>query len=308
MFEATLVEVPRALPLADYQKVRVPILDQGSEGACTGFGLATVINYLLRALALERAASVSPRMLYEMARRYDEWPGETYEGSSARGAMKGWHKHGVCSEKRWPYDDSGAEGLTRKRSEEAVQHPLGAYYRVNHRDLICMHAAMTEVGILYATAQVHTGWDNVGKDGFIAADGAITGGHAFAIVGFDSVGFWIQNSWGTKWGKGGFARVTYDDWLTNGTDVWVARLGVPVESQTWRGTAAMAWGPSGHPVAYTQNELRPHIISTGNNGALSPGGPFGSTRRRCAKFSTPTSLTSLAAGRRDASCSSRMAD
>ena len=49
---------------------------------------------------------VSPRMLYNMARRYDEWPGENYSGSSARGAMKGWHKHGVCSRKHWVYDRS----------------------------------------------------------------------------------------------------------------------------------------------------------------------------------------------------------
>ena len=41
-------------------------------------------------------------MLYELARRYDEWPGENYAGSSARGAMKGWHKHGVCAETMWP--------------------------------------------------------------------------------------------------------------------------------------------------------------------------------------------------------------
>ena len=42
-------------------------------------------------------------MLYEMAKRYDEWPGEDYDGSSARGAMKGWHKHGVCSDEHWRY-------------------------------------------------------------------------------------------------------------------------------------------------------------------------------------------------------------
>ena len=60
------------------------ILDQGEEGACTGFALAAVINYQLAKRSIER--SVSPRMLYEMARKYDEWPGERYEGSSARGA------------------------------------------------------------------------------------------------------------------------------------------------------------------------------------------------------------------------------
>ena len=48
MFEATLIEVPTERPLADYLKARVPILDQGQEGACTGFGLATVVHYLLR--------------------------------------------------------------------------------------------------------------------------------------------------------------------------------------------------------------------------------------------------------------------
>ena len=44
MFEPTLIEVPTHIPLADYRAWKVPVLDQGSEGACTGFGLATVAN------------------------------------------------------------------------------------------------------------------------------------------------------------------------------------------------------------------------------------------------------------------------
>jgi hypothetical protein len=52
------------------------ILDQGNEGACTGFALAAVINFLLAQRGTRR--SVSARMLYELARRYDEWPGENY--------------------------------------------------------------------------------------------------------------------------------------------------------------------------------------------------------------------------------------
>jgi len=104
MFQASLIEVPTERPLAEYLKARVPILNQGQEGACTGFGLATVIHYLLRTRrVVPDRAEVSPWMLYEMARRYDEWPGERYEGSSARGAMKGWHKHGICAEKLYPF-------------------------------------------------------------------------------------------------------------------------------------------------------------------------------------------------------------
>jgi hypothetical protein len=64
MYEATLVEVPVRIDLRAYQKWKVPILDQGTEGACTGFGLATVANYLLRARkVVPDLVPVSPRML-----------------------------------------------------------------------------------------------------------------------------------------------------------------------------------------------------------------------------------------------------
>src|SRR5947209_4767138 len=96
MYQASLFEVPTKMELDEYKKWEVPILNQGEEGACTGFGLATVANYLLRRRkTVPDPKQVSARMLYEMAKRYDEWPGEDYAGSSARGAMKGWYKHGV---------------------------------------------------------------------------------------------------------------------------------------------------------------------------------------------------------------------
>lgn len=42
MYEATLYEVPTEIDLTDYRKWKVPILDQGTEGACTGFGRRVV--------------------------------------------------------------------------------------------------------------------------------------------------------------------------------------------------------------------------------------------------------------------------
>jgi hypothetical protein len=283
MFEPTLIEVQTERPLDAYRQAGIPILDQGTEGACTGFGLATVVHYLLRTRDhIPDSEDVSPRMLYNMARRYDEWPGERYSGSSARGAMKGWHKHGVCSRTHWVYDRRLEEQDTKlfaRRYEDALRRPLGAYLRVNHKDLIAMHAALTEVGILYATAEVHEGWQNVGRDGAIAweADATIVGGHAFAIVAYDQRGFWIQNSWADDWGKDGFAHVTYDDWLANGSDVWVARLGAPVvlraRESVSRGAAVASQGTR----SYVFCDLRPHIVSLGNNGALRPDGTYGTS-------------------------------
>src|SRR5213075_629768 len=60
-----------------------------------------------------------------------------------------------------------------------------------------------------------------------AADSQIIGGHAFALVGYNEIGFLVQNSWGTTWGKDGFATLPYEDWLECAYDAWVARPGVP---------------------------------------------------------------------------------
>lgn len=287
MFETTLVEVPTHIPLAEYRRHQVPVLDQGEEGACTGFGLATVANYLLlRRKVVPDSARVSPRMLYEMARRYDEWPGEAYSGSSARGAMKGWHKHGLCREDDWKYDapPDDAKGLTQARTAEALRRPLGAYLRVNHKDLVAMHSALAEVGVLYATATVHEGWENVEAAGAVPWPAPLSGGHAFAIVAYDAEGFWIQNSWGPDWGLQGFARVSYDDWLANGTDVWVARLGAPVVLRQNASPATAHSAAAGRSAAYAYSDLRPHIVSLGNDGKLQPGGDYGTSDAELARI------------------------
>ncbi len=279
MFEATLVEVPPHVLPAQHQALGVPVLDQGSEGACTGFALATVAHTLLRRRQVAPdAEAVSPRMLYEMARRYDEWPGEDYTGSSARGAMKGWHKHGVCADALWPYttDDRGG-ALTDARTADALRRPLGAYLRVNHLDLVALHSALAEVGVLFATANVHQGWSQVTPEGDIPYPRPQEGAHAFAIVGYDAQGFWLQNSWGTGWGADGFGRIGYDDWLANATDVWVARLGAPVQLHAHASTAITQANAGGVPSAQAQAELRPHLVSVGTDGQLQPHGEWGTS-------------------------------
>jgi hypothetical protein len=276
MYTPTLVEVPTHRELAAYRKAKVPILDQGQEGACTGFGLATVVHYLLRTRHIvPDALAISPYMLYDMARRYDEWAGESYEGSSCRGAMKGWHKHGVCELKLWP--GSGREPLSDTQANNAARRPLGAYFRVNHRDLVAMHSAIAEVGALYVSSNVHSGWEHVGRDGRIKQVDDSIGGHAFALVAYDEQGFWMQNSWGPSWGHSGFAHLRYEDWLANGTDAWVARLAVPVELQARPSTTRKVFAGAVRAKAYSYTDLRPHVISLGNDGLLDPQGNVGTT-------------------------------
>ncbi len=208
------------------------ILDQGQEGACTGFGLAGVINHLLRERGTQR--TVSARMLYEMARKFDEWKGENYSGSSCRGAIRGWYNMGVCSDALAPFKPGQEHWvLTLDRARDARKTAPGAYYRIEKR-LSDYHAALNEVDAIYVSAKVHAGWapDRIGKDHVIPFVPGPTGGHAFAIVGYNEQGFWVQNSWGVKWGDHGVALWTYEDWLQNVSDAWVVRLAVETP-QIW---------------------------------------------------------------------------
>ena len=119
----------------------------------------------------------------------------------------------------------------------------------SHRDIRDMHAALDEIGILYITLMVHEGWGQPGPTDahrsptstpvgerahprlpVIERQAAPTAGTPSPSSATPREGFIIQNSWGPGWGAGGFALLPYEDYLLHATDVWVAQLGVPVES------------------------------------------------------------------------------
>jgi hypothetical protein len=264
--------------------------------SCTGHALAAVINTVLsRNGRGERgrpgkAPHVSPYMLYHLARRYDEFAGEDDAGSSLRGALKGWFNHGVLPEDRWPsldmapvpdFDDGELLALAR-------QWPLGAFYRVNPFRLDDMQSAITELHAICVSAAIHDGWltpqvmRRNGRAMHLIArrvDSRQLGGHAFALVGYNEVGFLVQSSWGTDWGRGGFATLPYEDWLDSAYDAWVTRPGVPktpFASGRTR-TAAATGGDLVTAPAPDLKRLAVHVVNLGNQGLLSTTGKFVST-------------------------------
>ncbi len=300
-------EVERFLPI--YLKHRM-VRHQGTEGACTGFGLAAVIDYIFwERLIRERAGAagneadggpdrVSAFMLYDVAKLYDEWDGEDYSGSSCRGAMKGWHKHGVCAETLWRKSAGSRDRPDPAWHVDAARRPLGAYYRVDARSISDMQAAIHEVRAVYCSARVHQGWldENLIEDaGHRFAGRALpcipdgsaktpTGGHAFAIVGYNGDGFVIQNSWGSRWGYRGFALLTYADWIAHGNDAWVAALAAPMRvsaeavshnrtdialtKATPASARAAALDIKRGVQAWSEKQAYDHSIVLGNEGAL----------------------------------------
>jgi len=286
--ERDLIYRPRLTPLLpridqrDNGNKRFFVLHQ-SGNSCTGHAVASLIHTVIR-------HRVSPYMLYYFARRYDQFEGEEDIGSSLRGAFKGWFYHGVAYEEEWreleppPDLDVESPAFIRKCRER----PLGAFYRVNPYRLDDMQSAINELGAIAVSAAIHDGWRKplVMQRGeaemhLIArpVNPEATGGHAFALVGYNEVGFLVQNSWGTSWGKGGYATLPYEDWLENAYDAWVARPGVP-QTPFYGGHTQNMNATGGALVTAPGPDLKrlaAHVINLGNNGRLSQGGRFRST-------------------------------
>ena len=224
------------------------VLDQKGQ-SCTGHAVAALIDTVNSLPLAKEPPSGPPRrptikpsspyMLYALARKYDEFPGNADVGSSLRGALKGWYHHGVCTARTWGYTTSPEPDLDDLGFiAECMKTPLGAYYRVNARRLDDMQSALTELNALAASAAIHEGWRKPAREmhngkpmwvirGPEGREPEPLGGHAFLLAGYNEVGFLVQNSWGTTWGRHGYATLPYADWLDNAYDAWVARPGVP---------------------------------------------------------------------------------
>lgn len=157
-------------------------LDQGPTSACTGFSAA---HFLAAAPHRHPLTYEAGQQFYTWARKNDEWPGEDYEGSSVRGAMKGLERAGLI---RGGY--------------------LWAFTAETVRDYV----------LRYGPVVTGTDWylDMMEPDSKarIHPTGPMEGGHAWLILGYsaDRDAFRMQNSWGIEWGTRGRAWIGFDEY------------------------------------------------------------------------------------------------
>ena len=277
IYQPPLLNVPRAIaPMALYRSLlgndNEYVHDQGMQPYCTAMALASVIDYMVlqrdsqaseygspNNKLIDRPADVetrcSSRMLYEMAKAFDEYPDDDNKGSSLRGAIKGFYNNGVYRRphtdltERSEWNDPGWS-FDISKAKASRETSLGRYARVGP-NILDYQSAIAHVGIVYASASIHSGWelnavrDNQGVIG--CPPGVLTlGNHAFAIVGYNENGFLVLNSAGIDWGCWSdpldsdseswpsIGLWSYEDWSRNILDAWVLRLGVPIEPEQFR--------------------------------------------------------------------------
>ena len=78
-------------------------LNQGSEGACTGF--ATTHEAAARPYPVPALTNAIAKAVYRRAKQLDQWPGEAYDGSSVLGAVRAGQERGWYAEYRWAFSE-----------------------------------------------------------------------------------------------------------------------------------------------------------------------------------------------------------
>jgi C1A family cysteine protease len=196
-----------------------PIRDQGNEGLTVGFSIA----YAMQAAIKQRdgkAAMLSARGIFNEARKYDEWPGEDYYGSSVEGGLKAMRATGAYLEADWPYAAAQPSKDARPAYKISHYHKLARVADIKAR-LIARQPVIAQL-------MITRDFDKPDARGHIVVKEPLKelGGHSVTIVGYDqnTAEFTLANMWGTGWGNKGFATIRDADLAKILTGAYVLEL------------------------------------------------------------------------------------
>lgn len=158
-------------------------LDQGSEGACVGFGWAHELA--ARPAVVAHITDDVGRLIYHDAQQVDEWPGEDYEGTSVLAGAKTVVARGFMTEYRWVFSLD---------------------------DLVL--AVGYKGPVVMGTNWYSSMWDTDDNGWFPeGVSGNVVGGHCWLVRGVSVTKneFLCRNSWGSEWGLYGDFRLKFDE-------------------------------------------------------------------------------------------------
>lgn len=169
------------------------VLDQGSEGACVGFGwLAELIAepYVPDEQPTPEFGNMLAHHFYKQAQQIDEWPGDDYSGTSVLAGAKIMKEYGYIDEYRWCFDIDDIIDAVVSKGPVVIGIPwYSGMYRTN------------SLGLSSPIGQ------KVGGHCI-----TLTGYHPAKIFGRQSLEvFKWRNSWGEDYGVGGSGYITVLD-------------------------------------------------------------------------------------------------
>lgn len=229
--------IAKALPpKVDLSNGFPPCYNQGALGSCTANAIAGALQFLERKEG--EAAPVMPsRLFIYYNERALEGSVESDSGAQIRDGIKTVVKKGFCSEALWPYDIKRFATKPPERCyREALKEQVTQYLRLDHDSqvplLTCLASGFPFVfGFSVYESFESASVANTGVVPMPRLGERVLGGHAVVACGYDmtSSRFVVRNSWGGKWGKGGYFTMPFayltDAYLS--ADFWTIRS-VPV--------------------------------------------------------------------------------
>lgn len=186
--------------------------DQGNISSCTGHALTTCYEIQEKISGAENVHELSSLFVYYNARVLENSQSEDDGLTSIRSLMKAASKHGLCTEKLWPFDYDKVNV-----KPDLICYSDGSKRLVTNYKYVNSIADMLEV--ISLDKPIVMGMRVF--DGFMDTKDVIDvpgtgekhiGGHAVAVLGYKENErlFLIKNSFGSGWGDSGYAWITFD--------------------------------------------------------------------------------------------------
>lgn len=176
-------------------------------GACTGFASAA-FREILDAIktGTQLPDYLSPAYLYGRT-RMAEGSFPTDAGASIADEMATLVSYGTCPEAILPYTGDASEAPTPASDVAALPFRIMGPTPVDCTNPDAIKAAL-QSGPVAIAFTVYESFETPDANGVVSIPQpgeAMLGGHGVLIVGFNSRGWIVRNSWGTDWGDSGHA-------------------------------------------------------------------------------------------------------
>jgi Papain family cysteine protease len=189
--------------------------DQGSTGSCVGWATADSVLrwHFVKVGRLKPAELLSPRFIWMAAKEFDEFTTQptTFietDGTSLKAALDIARRYGCVRDSILPFGSGKLfPGESNTFYAIAAELKITSYINLG-RDLAAWRHWIATKGPILTRLNCDNTWMNAKLTGgkLDAYDPlSVQGGHAVALVGYDSNLFIVRNSWGgIHWGDKGF--------------------------------------------------------------------------------------------------------
>lgn len=233
-------------PKVDLRPHMTQVEDQKRLSSCTANAVAGAYEYLAKKYLAKKAFDVSRLFIYYNARLRT---GKEIKdsGSHIQYAVDSLMKIGACREETWPYDQTKVNTKPHEKSFEAA-----ANFKIEKTKFVPVRLddwkrCLAEGYPIVFGIALFPSFDTCNKNKGVVpmpspteASRSAHGLHAMLCVGYSDVDklFIVRNSWGEKWGDGGYCYMPYEYVINpkfNMGDCWIFGRSTPIpESEdTW---------------------------------------------------------------------------